>query len=359
VICPFYNYVALSLKDLSICQLGLPFLLKLEEAISVNKGAFKSVATDEYRSYGILEIQIIMSILVTGGAGFIGSNLVEDLLASGKKVIVLDNMDTGSRSNLEDLGDLEVIEASCVDSSKFNLKPEAIYHLGIPSSSPMYKKNPFLVGDAINGTIAVFELARSAKCRVVYASSSSLYSGLTPPHREDMPVQVTDYYTEARLAIERIAELYKRLFDVPSAGMRFFSVYGPKEKAKKQYANMVSQFLWEMMEGKSPVIYGDGTQTRDFTYVKDIVRALRLAMSSDYHGILNAGTGKAHSFNDVVTQLNEIMGSTIKQKHIENPIKNYVPHTLADTTNAEKVLGFRAKYSLENGIKELLDYYRA
>ena len=305
-----------------------------------------------------------MSILVTGGAGFIGSNLVEELLASGKKVTVLDNMDTGSTSNLKDLsGDLEVIEGSCVDASKFDLKPEAIYHLGIPSSSPMYKKNPFLVGDAINGTIAVFELARSSKCRVVYASSSSLYSGLTPPHREDMTIQVTDYYTEARLAIERTAELYKRLFDVSSAGMRFFSVYGPKEGAKKQYANMVSQFLWDMMEGKSPVIYGDGTQTRDFTYVKDIVRALRLAMTSDYHGILNVGTGTAYSFNDVVDIINEGLidegiGSEIKPKYVDNPIKNYVSHTLSDTSKTKEILGFEACCTLNDGIRSLIKFMK-
>ena len=305
-----------------------------------------------------------MSILVTGGAGFIGSNLVEELLASGKKVTVLDNMDTGSTSNLKDLGgDLEVIEGSCVDVSKFNLKPEAIYHLGIPSSSPMYKKNPFLVGEAINGTIAVFELARSAKCRVVYASSSSLYSGLTPPHREDMSIQVTDYYTEARLGIERTAELYNRLFDVPSAGMRFFSVYGPKEEAKKQYANMVSQFLWDMMKGKSPVIYGDGTQTRDFTYVKDVVKALRLAMISDYHGILNVGTGTAYSFNDVVDLINdgiinEGIGSEIEPKYLDNPIKNYVSHTLADTSKTKEILGFEACRTLNDGIRSLIKFLK-
>ena len=298
-----------------------------------------------------------MSVLVTGGAGFIGSNLVEDLLGSGKKVIVLDNMDTGSTSNLKDLdGNLEIIEASCVDACKFNLKPEAIYHLGIPSSSPMYKKNPLLVGEAINGTIAVFELARIAGCKVVYASSSSLYNGLTPPHREDMTIQVTDYYTEARLAIERIAELYKRLFDVPSAGMRFFSVYGPKEKAKKQYANMVSQFLWEMIEGKSPVIYGDGTQTRDFTYVKDVIRALRLAMSSDYHGILNVGTGVAYSFNDVIDLINQGIGSEIKPKYVDNPIKNYVSHTLADTSKTQEILGFEARCTLNDGIRSLIEF---
>lgn len=190
-----------------------------------------------------------MSTLVTGGAGFIGSNLVEELLAAGEEVVVLDNMHTGSPANLEGLkGRLTVIRASCNELPGMDLRSEKIYHLGIPSSSPMYKKNPYLAGEALNGFTAVFELAKKSQARVVYASSSSLYNGLLPPHREDMTINVTDYYTEARLAVERMAELYKRLFDVNSAGLRLFSVYGPKEKSKKQYANMVTQFLWEMRE---------------------------------------------------------------------------------------------------------------
>jgi len=299
-----------------------------------------------------------MSILVTGGAGFIGSNLTEDLLASGEEVVVLDNMHTGSKTNLDDLdGRLKVVQASCNRIPNLDLNPEEIYHLGIPSSSPMYKKDPFLVGEAINGTIAIFELARRTGARVIYASSSSLYNGLLPPHREDMVIGVTDYYTEARLAIERIAELYKRLFDVNSVGMRFFSVYGPKERTKKQYANMVTQFLWEMQEGRSPVIFGDGSQTRDFTYVKDIVRALQLAMDSNYHGVLNAGTGKAYSFNDVIRMLNQKLESDIEPKYTENPIKNYVRHTLADTSKCRAILKFKAQFTLEEGISKLVDYY--
>jgi UDP-glucose 4-epimerase len=299
-----------------------------------------------------------MSTLVTGGAGFIGSNLVEELLAAGEDVVVLDNMHTGSPSNLADLkGSLELIQASCNDLPEMDLHPEKIYHLGIPSSSPMYKKNPYLAGVALNGFTAVFELARRTEARVIYASSSSLYSGLLPPHREDMTIQVSDYYTEARLAMERMAELYKRLYDVPSVGMRFFSVYGPKETAKKEYANMVTQFLWEMQEGKTPLIFGDGTQTRDFTHVKDVVRALRLAMDSDYHGILNVGTGKSYSFNEVIEILNKSMDLSVKPQYVKNPIKNYVQHTLSDTAKTEKTLGFRSKYSLEDGVKELLRFY--
>lgn len=296
-----------------------------------------------------------MRTLVTGGAGFIGSNLVEELLAAGEDVVVLDNMHTGSPGNLEGLkGSLKLIRASCNDLPGMDLHPEKIYHLGIPSSSPMYKKNPYLMGEALNGFTAVFELARKSGARVVYASSSSLYSGLLPPHREDMTIPVSDYYTEARLAMERMAELYRRLFDVNSAGMRFFSVYGPKEESKKQYANMVSQFLWQMRRGETPVIFGDGLQTRDFTYVKDVTAALRLAMQSDYHGILNVGTGKAYSFNDLIEILNENMRLAIKPQHVENPIKNYVLHTQADTAKAEKILGFKAKWSLEDGIRERL-----
>jgi UDP-glucose 4-epimerase len=299
-----------------------------------------------------------MSTLVTGGAGFIGSNLVEELLAAGEDVVVLDNMHTGSPGNLEGLvGSLKLIRASCNDLPGMDLHPEKIYHLGIPSSSPMYKKNPYLVGEAINGFTAVFELAKKSGARVVYASSSSLYNGLLPPHREDMTIQVADYYTEARLAMERIAELYKRLYNVSSAGMRFFSVYGPKEEAKKQYANMVTQFLWEIRDGKAPVIFGDGLQTRDFTYVKDVTRALQLAMKSNYHGILNVGTGKAYTFNQTIEILSKSLGLSMKMQHVENPIKNYVQHTLSDTSKAEKVLGFKARYNLEEGIKELLRFY--
>lgn len=300
-----------------------------------------------------------LSALVTGGAGFIGSNLVGELLASGEKVIALDNMHTGSLSNLEGLkGDLKIIKADCRGLSEFDFHPRTIYHLGIPSSSPMYKCNPYLMGDAINSFIAVFELARRSGARVVYASSSSLYNGLLPPHHENMTIKVTDYYTEARLAMERIAELYGRLYGTSSAGMRFFSVYGPNETAKKQYANMVTQFLWQMLEGKTPVIFGDGSQTRDFTYVKDVVHALRLAMKSDYCGILNVGTGQAYSFNQAIELLNRNMGMAVKPMYVENPIKNYVLHTQSDTTKSEKIIGFKSEYNLDDGIKELLKFYK-
>ena len=210
-----------------------------------------------------------------------------------------------------------------------------------------------LVGSAINDAISVFEFAKKMDAKVVFASSSSLYNGLPTPNREDMDVMVADYYAEARLGIERIAELYHKLYGINVVGLRFFSVYGPHERAKGIYANIVSQFLWEMQDGKTPVIYGDGEQTRDFTFVGDVVRACILAMKKDVSGAFNVGTGVSHSFNDVVVTLNDILGTDIEPQHINNPVKNYVAHTLADLTKVKAALGFRSEYSLEEGIREI------
>lgn len=297
-----------------------------------------------------------MKTLVTGGAGFIGSNLVEALVRNGYEVIVMDNIHTGNVKNLESL-DVDIIQSS-VGNIDASLNVDAIFHLGMPSSSPMYKKDPKLVGQVINDAIALFEFARQKNCKVVFASSSSLYNGLSPPHREDMAIKVTDYYTEARLGVERIAELYNKLYGVRSAAMRLFSVYGKNETAKGEYANIITQFLWKMKNDEVPLIFGNGEQTRDFTYVGDVVNACRIAMDKKIEfDIFNVGTGKMTSFNEVVNILNKLLGKDIKPQYKQNPIKNYVPDTQADTTKAKKVLGFEAKTSLEEGAKKLLEFY--
>ncbi|HOV82107.1 MAG TPA: NAD-dependent epimerase/dehydratase family protein [Methanothrix sp.] len=295
----------------------------------------------------------MMKALVTGGAGFIGSNLVESLV-DRYDVTVLDNFHTGSMSNLDRVRrDITVIKGSCNDALAFGLFPDVIFHLGIPSSSPMYKSNPLLVGEAVNGTIAIMELAkRSGTKKVVIASSSSLYNSLPTPHREDAAILVTDYYTEARLAIERIAELYRRLYGTDYAALRFFSVYGPHELAKGSYANMISQFMWDMQAGKAPVIYGDGEQTRDFIFVRDVTDGMILAAERGT-GVYNLGTGRSYSFNYVVDLLNRKLGTDYKPTYRDNPIKNYVRETQADTSKM-KALGFTARWPLEEGIDEIL-----
>jgi UDP-glucose 4-epimerase len=295
-----------------------------------------------------------MEIIVTGGCGFIGSNLVESLINERHSVNVFDNMNTGNPNNLKGL-EAKIFSEPYSKIGSLVQKPDMIFHLGIPSSSPMYRNNPELVGEAINDAITVFEYAKKKECKVVYASSSSLYNGNKPPYHEDMPIYVTDYYTECRYSIERLAKLYNTLYGVKSIGLRFFSVYGPREKYKGKYANIITQFLWAMLKDDQPVIFGDGNQTRDFIYVGDIVKALMFATKKDFeYEIFNVGTGVAYSFNQIIDSLNELIGKNIKPIYKPNPIKNYVNDTLANTAKAEKMLGFKAKTTLKDGIAQLI-----
>ncbi|MDG7038963.1 MAG: NAD-dependent epimerase/dehydratase family protein [Nitrososphaerota archaeon] len=296
-----------------------------------------------------------MSILVTGGAGFIGSNLVE-ALAKDNSVTVLDNFHTGSMDNLAGAlkgGDVEVIRMDVKDVRSLNKRFDLVYHLGIYSSAPMYREDPGLVGEVIDGMVAVLEYCRSRGSTLVFASTSSIYSGLQPPHREDMVPRVTDFYTEARISAERLANLYAVLYGVNSAAMRFFSVYGYHEGAKGRYANLITQFLLSMKRGEAPVVYGDGSQRRDFTFVTDVVDALLRASSVKGFAPYNVGTGVSYTINDMIDRLNRALGTAIRAKYVPMPVANYVMETLADTGKAEKELGFRARVSLDEGIARL------
>jgi len=299
-----------------------------------------------------------MKYLITGGAGFIGSNLVKAFVSRGEDVLVVDNLSTGNLENLSSVKDkIEFLELNSGDVLD-NVQPEeikGIFHLGIPSSSPMYKANHNLVGEAINEFIKILELAKKSGCKVVYASSSSIYNGNEPPFKENINIVPTDFYTEARYSMERLAEMYHNLYNVSSIGLRLFSVYGLGEKFKGMYANLVSQFLWAMQKGERPLIYGDGSQTRDFTFVDDIARAFMLAMEfSQGLNIFNVGTGQNYDLNQLVKTLNKVLGSNIESLYQENPIKNYIPQTLADTQKAKDILKFETEYSLEQGIMKML-----
>ncbi|MGC8610467.1 MAG: NAD-dependent epimerase/dehydratase family protein [Thermoplasmata archaeon] len=297
--------------------------------------------------------------LVTGGAGFIGSNLVERLVKENNDVIVVDSLHTGSEELIKEFN-IEFYKMR-VDEFYKNVNPgsiDGIFHLGKPSSTPMYKANREKFTESVSGIISVLELAIKNNAKIVNASSSSLYNGLEPPHNENMIIKPTDFYTEARLVEERLSKVYEDLYGLRWNAMRFFSVYGPREQYKKNYANLISQFIWSYMKNEPPVIYGDGSQKRDFIYVGDVVDALIKAMKSNVNGIFNVGTGKSYSLNEMVEMLMKLMNVNIKPKYIENPVKNYVYLTQADTTKSEKVLGFKAKTTLEEGIKMTIDYYR-
>ncbi|MEM4678876.1 MAG: NAD-dependent epimerase/dehydratase family protein [Candidatus Jordarchaeales archaeon] len=301
-----------------------------------------------------------MKVLVTGGAGFIGSNIVVELVRKGFETYVIDNMHTGNEKNLEDVIDsIKLFKCSAGSLQSLSLpKMDFILHYGIYSSSPMYKEDRRRVAEAVGDAIVVFEFAKDCGSRVVLCSTSSIYNGLPTPWREDAVPLVTDFYTEARIAIERLAELYHKLYGLSVITLRHFSIYGPREEYKRHYANNITQFLWCLMKDKPPVIYGDGTQTRDFVYVKDAVEAAMLAMETDIEfDVFNVGTGKETSFNEIVGILNRKLGKNIKPKYVPNPVKNYVYRTLADPTKAEKLLGFRAKTGLEEGIDKTIAYY--
>ena len=305
-----------------------------------------------------------MKILVTGALGFIGSNLTERLVKDGHEVTALDNLHTGREENIASVKNkIKILRADSGSIGSMTEKFDAIIHQGVYSSSPMYKDNPHLTAKAIDEWVSILEYVRKNNAKdgnnvkLVFASSSSLYNGNNPPHKEDMPILVKDYYTEARYAMERMARLYSDLYGVNSVGLRYFSVYGPHEKSKGKYANLITQFLWEMQAGKQPIILGDGKQTRDFVYVDDVVEANLLALKYNKHDIFNVGTGKSVTLTDMAVLLAKKLGKDIKPKYEPNRIKNYVQHTLADTSKAASLLGFRTKISLDEGIGRLVGFY--
>ena len=299
-----------------------------------------------------------MKFVVTGGAGFIGSNLVERLVKEGNEVIVIDNLNTGNLQNLKGLN-IKFIKANAGEIDKIVEPIDGIFHLGIYSSSPMYRKRKELTYKVIEDWINILEFATKNKVKVVLASTSSIYNGNPLPWKEDMQIIPTDLYTEARYAMERIAKVYNDLYGTKVVILRLFSVYGEREEFKGEYANLVTQFILAALKGETIKVFGDGTQTRDFIYVQDVVDAFIKAMNSNIDfDIFNVGKGKNYTVNEVIAMVSRILDVEVNVKYMENPIKNYVWQVLADTTKAEEKLGFKAKIELEEGIRKIIPYYK-
>lgn len=301
--------------------------------------------------------------LVTGGAGFIGSNLVERLVADGHDVMIIDDLSTGDLGNLP--WGIPVLKAPYEVSlplvaEEFLLSEErngidGVFHLGAPSNSLLYRKDHKLVGTSIEEFLLVLEFVRKHSARLVYVSSSSIYNGNPTPWTEDMPLFPKDYYTETRYNWERMSRLYHEFYGVESIGLRLFSVYGPHEKSKGIFANLLTQLAWAAELGEEFNIYGDalhgyGNQSRDTIHVSDVVNAFMLAMAEKdiVYGIYNIGTGRGYTLNEMAVMVGA------KTRQLENPIDpNYVWATLADTSKAERELGFSASVSIEDGIERL------
>lgn len=303
-----------------------------------------------------------MKCLVCGGAGFIGSNLVEALVEAGNQTIVLDNYSLGSKQNLAKvMGDIEVIEGDVRDAElikKITKGVDCIFNQAAASSSPMFEVDlRGAMATNIDGLINILNTAKANNVRrVVYASSSTVYGNARLPLKEDMKCSPPNLYAASKLAGEYIAKVFSQEYGIETVGLRYMSIYGPHERFKGVYANVVTQFLLSMKIGKPPIIYGDGTQTRDFTYVKDAVQANILAMTKENlkSEVFNVGTGKMISFNQLIQILNSILRTEIKPVYTQLPIKGYMMQQLADISKIVGYLGFSPQYSLEIGIREIL-----
>lgn len=307
-----------------------------------------------------------MRVLVTGGSGFIGSNIAEALVGKGNEVVVLDNFSLGRIENIKEIsGRVEVVNGDIRDFEllkKITAGCDAILNQAAASSSPMFRSDlRSAVAVNVDGFVNILNAARINDVkRVVYASTSSIYGNSVPPLKEDMKVVPVNFYASTKLLNEHLAVLSSAEYGLETIGFRYMSVYGKNEKSKGMFANLVTQFLWSMMNDKQPEIYGDGEQTRDFTYVNDVVQANLLAMESKKRllgEIFNVGTGKAHSLNGLVGIINKILGKNIKPKYVPVPVKNYIAVQQADITKISEVLGYKPEYSLEEGIKDMLPHY--
>jgi UDP-glucose 4-epimerase len=300
-------------------------------------------------------------VLVTGGGGFIGSNLANHLVTDND-VIALDNGYLGTPDNLE--SDVEYHERS-VTEDDLPTDVDVVFHLAALSSYAMHEDDP-TTGARVNveGFANTVDQARADGCdTVVYASTSSIYGSRTEPSPEDMDVTVNTGYEASKMAREKYAEYFHNHYDLSMAGMRFFSVYqgyGGAEAHKGEYANVIAQFADDIAGGDRPKLYGDGTQTRDFTHVEDIVSGLVLAAEHELTGVYNLGTGEAYSFNTVVEMLNDELDTDIDPAYVENPIPEdvYVHDTCADPSKMYEATGWEPEISFEEGVRRVCAAYQ-
>lgn len=306
-----------------------------------------------------------MKCLVTGGAGFIGSNLVEALLAGGSEVTLLDNFSTGLRSNLpEGEGGLSVIEGDVLDYelvSSCAAGAEAIFHLAAEVGNVRSLQNP--VRDAqvnVVGTINVLRATISCGARnVVYSSSSAIFGEPRYlPIDEEHPLAPESFYAVSKLAAEKYCLAFARLHDISVACLRYFNVYG-RRQGYSEYANVMPIFAERLLSGRPLTIYGDGEQTRDFVSVDDVVRANLLAAGKvlPKGEVFNIGTGVKTTVNALAGAIQKVAGTTVPC-HYEAPRQGEVRDSVADISRAREILGFEPRTDLEQGVHAFLSWYR-
>ena len=304
--------------------------------------------------------------LVTGGAGFIGSNISGKLVSQGCFVRVVDNLLTGKQANLAtlldkidfiqaDMGDPKVARAAMKDI-------DVVLHQGALPSVPRSVDDPAATHKhCVDATFTLLLAARDAKVkRFVFASSSSAY-GDTPtlPKVETMLPSPLSPYAAAKLAGEYYCSVFSKVFGLQTISLRYFNVFGPHQDPTSQYAAAIPAFVTAILQDKPPTIYGDGEQSRDFTYVDNVVEANLLAARAEQTKgeVINIACGKAITVNEIIDMINEILGKDVKPIYAA-PRSGDVKHSLADITLAKKLIAFKPKISFRQGLEKAIDWYR-
>jgi UDP-glucose 4-epimerase len=304
--------------------------------------------------------------LVTGGAGFIGSHLTEELTRRGHRVRVVDDLSTGKRTNLDHISGVEFLEGSLSDPAvavRAVEQVDYVLHQAAIPSVPRSVKDPVTSNRAnIDASLNILVAARDAGVRrLVYAGSSSAY-GDTPtlPKREDMPTNPLSPYALQKLVAEQYCQMFTRLYGFETVTIRYFNVFGPRQDPGSPYSGVISLFATALIEGRQPVIYGDGEQTRDFTYVANVVDGvLRAAEAPNAAGeVINVATGGRISLNQLLASMNGIVGTKITATY-EAARAGDVRDSQADIGKASRLLGYHPIVGLDEGLKATLDWCRA
>jgi nucleoside-diphosphate-sugar epimerase len=306
-------------------------------------------------------------ILVTGGGGFIGSNLVDRLVREGHQVCVLDNFATGRRENLEDvLDDIELVEGDLQSYERVHNAVrgcDLVFHEGALPSVPRSIQDP-LTSNAVNitGTLNVLLAARDAGVRrVVYASSSSVYGASEAlPKREDHRPMPIAPYAVSKLAGEGHCRSFWHVYGLETVALRYFNVFGPRQDPASQYAAVIPMFITAFLDGERPTIYGDGDQSRDFTYIENVVEATLLAAQADGVAgeVFNIACGDRISLNTLLAELRGLCGREIEASYVD-PRPGDVRHSLADVSKAREALGYEPAVDIRMGLRRTVSYYEA
>jgi nucleoside-diphosphate-sugar epimerase len=304
--------------------------------------------------------------LVTGGAGFIGSHIAESLVKRGERVRVLDNLMTGKRENLTHLVDkLEFIEADIRDANTTRQAMEGVsivYHEAAIPSVPRSVADPQLSHDVnVNGTFNVLMAARDAGVkRVIFAASSSAYGDTEVlPKTETMLPNPLSPYAAAKLVGELYCQTFTRVYGLETVALRYFNVFGPRQDPTSPYSGVISKFVTALLNNEAPTIFGDGEQSRDFTYIANVVDAnLRAAEAPEAVGqVMNLGIGQRITLNQLFEELQKIIGTNLKPNYSPTRAGD-VRHSLADIARAENLLGYCPLVGLAEGLEYTVDWYR-